>query len=287
MSALLADQPFWINCIITSHSHPCLNMFSFILSVPFHAYNPIHSPLLSQRSQTPTMRIKAPRLLTWDIDGTLLRAGGPSGNAAHKLSLEDAIFHIHQIRTSVNNVPHAGSTDIAITRALCQKHDLPESSIPSILEEASKRIATYLSEVDLRSLVLPGVSKTLESVRNYGVSQALTTGNMKAAAWEKMDAAGLTQYFCGGGFGDEKENRAEILKLTIQRYGQGCDVNDVVHVGDAIQDVRAAKEVGATPVAVLTGAFGREELEREGAVAVLEDLEDVQQFLKIIGLDLA
>lgn len=262
-------------------------MLSFIQPLPLLFSHPVRSSLPSQHPRTPTMRIKAPRLLTWDIDGTLLRAGGPSGNAAHKLALEDAIFHLHQIRTSVNNVPHAGSTDIAITRALCQKHDLPESSIPSILEEASKRITTYLSEADLSALVLPGVSKTLESVRKYGVAQALTTGNMKAAAWEKVSAAGLTQYFCGGGFGDEKENRAEILKLAIQRCGQGCEVNDVVHVGDAVQDVRAAKEVGATPVAVLTGAFGREELEKEGAVAVLEDLEDVQQFLKIVGLGLA
>lgn len=69
------------------------------------------------------------------------------------------------------------------------------------------------------------------------------TGNFQAAAWAKINAAGLQSYFQGGAFGNEREHRTDILSLAMDRFG--IFGANVLHIGDAIADVQAAKDFGA------------------------------------------
>ena len=229
-----------------------------------------------------------PSLVTWDIDGTLLAASGKAGNHAHKRAIDEAVREVHGISITVNDVPHAGSTEMAIIRAMCRKGTVPEERIDErmndVLRDASVRVRKYIEGNDMSDLVLPGVIDILRELKGRNVKCTLTTGNMEEAAWVKLSAAGIADYFVGGGFGTDAEDRADILRVAIARAG-GTDNGDVVHVGDAIADVRAARQVGVGGLGVLTGAYGREELEREQPLAILEDLSDKQQFLLAIGFE--
>lgn len=225
----------------------------------------------------------APLLVTWDIDGTLLHARGASGNMAHKRAIEDAVKTVYGVQTRVNDVPHAGATDRAIIRDMCLVHGIErekiEGGMAAAIAEADRLIGEYV-EGDMSALVLPGVRELLEGLRKQGVKMALATGNLESCAWAKVRAAGLGEFFGTGGFGSDCLERSEIVKVAIERAGGGARV---FHVGDAVADMSAARENGVGGIGVLTGSFGRDELEREGAVVVVDDLTDAK-VLEVLGV---
>jgi HAD superfamily hydrolase (TIGR01509 family) len=59
---------------------------------------------------------------------------------------------------------------------------------------------------------------------------------------------------------------------------------DTVVVGDSVWDILAARRAGALPVGLLTGGYGRDELERAGAFRVYNDPADLLDRLDEIGV---
>ena len=64
----------------------------------------------------------------------------------------------------------------------------------------------------------------------------------------------------------------------------GVDIEDCVVVGDSVWDLLAARRARALGVGVLSGGYGREELERAGAYRVYEDPADLLVHLDEVGL---
>jgi HAD superfamily hydrolase (TIGR01549 family) len=68
---------------------------------------------------------------------------------------------------------------------------------------------------------------------------------------------------------------AELLKINI---------GECVVVGDSVWDLLAARRAGALGVGLLSGGYGREELERAGAYRVYEDPGDLLRHLDEVGV---
>jgi phosphoglycolate phosphatase-like HAD superfamily hydrolase len=64
----------------------------------------------------------------------------------------------------------------------------------------------------------------------------------------------------------------------------GTDIHSAVVVGDSIWDLLAARRAGALGVGLLSGGYGREELERAGAYRVYADPADLLRHLDEIGI---
>ncbi len=64
----------------------------------------------------------------------------------------------------------------------------------------------------------------------------------------------------------------------------GVSPSRCVVVGDSIWDLLAAQRAGSLGVGVLSGGYGREELERAGAYRVYEDPSDLLAHLDEIGV---
>jgi HAD superfamily hydrolase (TIGR01509 family) len=64
----------------------------------------------------------------------------------------------------------------------------------------------------------------------------------------------------------------------------GIDVADCVVVGDSVWDLLAARRARALGVGVLSGGYGRDELERAGAYRVYQDPADLLRHLDEIGI---
>jgi phosphoglycolate phosphatase-like HAD superfamily hydrolase len=60
----------------------------------------------------------------------------------------------------------------------------------------------------------------------------------------------------------------------------GVKTSECVFVGDSVVDVKAGKNAGAWTVAVLSGIFSREELETEKPDLILENVNDLEDFLE-------
>ena len=64
----------------------------------------------------------------------------------------------------------------------------------------------------------------------------------------------------------------------------GVDITNAMVVGDSIWDILSARRAGALGVGLLSGGYGREELERAGAFRVYEDPAAMLQHLHELGV---
>lgn len=232
---------------------------------------------------------KPPRLVTFDIDGTLLRSLGPAGNAAHHAAINAAVRTTFGIDVKVTEVSYAGSTDMSIIRDMCKLKGVSSeritSRMPAVLADAASRIEGFLEDKEGNELtVLPGVCTLLETLKSHGCNLALASGNIEKIAWAKLSVVGIDHYFPTGGFGSDVEDRQDIVRKAIERSGNFA-YEDVVHVGDALADVSVTRQIGVDAVGVLTGKFTREQLESEKPLAVLDDLSDADAFLTAVGFE--
>lgn len=77
---------------------------------------------------------------------------------------------------------------------------------------------------------------------------------------------------------DLESTKADAIRLALEDLGVGAD--EAVMVGDRFHDVEAAKECAMPCVGVLYGDTAeREELERAGAVAVVESVAELRDVL--------
>ncbi|MFX9912062.1 HAD hydrolase-like protein, partial [Acinetobacter baumannii] len=63
----------------------------------------------------------------------------------------------------------------------------------------------------------------------------------------------------------------------------GVDIASAFVVGDSIWDMIAAQRARALGIGLLSGGYGREELERSGALRVYEDPADMLKHLDEVG----
>ncbi len=87
-----------------------------------------------------------------------------------------------------------------------------------------------------------------------------------------LDAQGLPDAVVSSSDVDASKPAPDVLLLARERAAPDADPAAVLMIGDATWDCEAARNAGMTPVAVLSGGFGRKELEEAGAAAVFETL---------------
>ena len=74
----------------------------------------------------------------------------------------------------------------------------------------------------------------------------------------------------------------DILQAALAQ--SGVDPARAVFVGDSVWDLLAARRARALGIGVLSGGYGREELERAGAYRVYEDPADLLLHLDEVGV---
>ena len=214
-------------------------------------------------------------LYLFDIDGTLLRAGGAGSRA-----LDRVIEHRYGIRSAMQGIDPGGKTDPWILEEVFAAHlaRLPEPhEIEAILEAYAPVLAEECATSE-RFRVLDGAFEvTAWLAAQGGVAVGIATGNTQAGARIKLTRAGLWERFGFGGYGSDSAVRAEVVATAIRRgeAAAGGRADHVVVVGDTMHDVRAAKACEALCVAVTTGTEPRHALEAGGADLVIDSLHDL------------
>jgi phosphoglycolate phosphatase len=135
---------------------------------------------------------------------------------------------------------------------------------------------------DLRDKTCPGVAPLLDYLQERGTVLALVTGNLTRIGWRKLERAGLRDYFRFGAFGEMAPTRGGLARLAIEharRTGLVDENSPVSLIGDAVQDVAAARENGIRAIAVRTGITPPEELEASAPDLLLDDLTQLTPFI--------
>jgi phosphoglycolate phosphatase-like HAD superfamily hydrolase len=216
-----------------------------------------------------------------DIDGTLVATGG-AGQAAFVVTLTKD-FGI--VNASSAGVAFAGRSDRAISMDLFALYGIEPS--PETWRRFVLAYVRRLEEVlpTYKGRVLPGVVTLLEQLAARGdVALGLLTGNVREAARRKLAYYGLWDHFAFGGFGDDHTDRNDIAAAALadaRRHLNGSPSREVIVIGDTVNDIRCARSIGATCVAVPTGSTSVEELHADGPDVLVETLDNLEPILAL------
>lgn len=224
-------------------------------------------------------------LVLWDIDHTLIDAGGVSRG------LYARAFQRVTGRVLEQVADMAGRTEWEIMAGTLGLHDIQADD--ALLERFGLALAAEFAAAESgireQGRTLPGARAVLaELAARPDVVQSVLTGNMEPVAITKLTIFELTEYvdLSVGAYGLDHSDRAELVHLARDRaanaYGETFAPAATVLVGDTPNDVRAGHEGGARVVAVATGSSDRAALRQAGAEDVLEDLTDVPAAIRAI-----
>ena len=131
---------------------------------------------------------------------------------------------------------------------------------------------------------LPGAEELLNYLTDVGVPWAIATSG-------RIESARLSLRLLGIGEG------VPIITRDMVRHAKpdpdlflaaaeklGIAISDSVVIGDSIWDLLAARRARALGVGLLSGGYGREELERAGAYRVYNDPADLLKHLDEVGV---
>ena len=233
--------------------------------------------VLASRAGQEACAAPAPRLVLWDIDGTLLRCGPQVGPVF--LEALEAVFGSPG---AWRGYSFAGRTDSKIVVDLMCGVGWDRDEVLDRLSLVRERYVPNLeSTLDAAQMtLLPGVPDLLSKmVGQPELVMGLLTGNWEGGARTKLSRFGLNRYFDFGAFGDDGIERPELVPVALERAeratGQVFAGSDVLVIGDTPHDVECALEHDCEILAVATGRCSTDELRRAGADWVVETLEDV------------
>jgi phosphoglycolate phosphatase-like HAD superfamily hydrolase len=222
-------------------------------------------------------------LLLWDIDGTLIASGGAGMRA-----LQVALRVVFGIERSLADIDFAGRTDTWIMREVFRRLDLPavEENFARFFDGYVAALPGELANPNAR--VLPGIRNILGAVTSHGaIAQGLLTGNMRRGAHVKLAHHGLWENFEFGAFADDSENRNDLgphaVRRALERHGVNFAADQVWVIGDTPHDIACGKCIGARTLAVGTGGSTVEQLRAHAPTAVLENLADTDEVLRILS----
>jgi phosphoglycolate phosphatase-like HAD superfamily hydrolase len=216
-------------------------------------------------------------LVLFDIDGTLVRRAGPH----HREALAVGIRRVTGIETTTDGIPVQGMLDPDILTVMLRRAGVKTREIRAALPDIQRAAERYYLRVcpPLHEKHCPGVAPVLEKLTRRGMLLALVTGNLERIGWRKLDRAGLKGYFRYGAFSEMAKTRGGLVKLAIRRaHREGWIGRDAAAalVGDAPQDIVAARENGIRSISVQTGITPVEDLVAERPDFLLTDLRHLR-----------
>ena len=229
------------------------------------------------------------KVLLFDIDGTLIRAGGAGRHA-----LDAACRVLYGKRDACSELSLAGHTDMwnfreAFTRSVGRRPAKPELEV---LHEKYLQLLPRFIEKALRNntyILPPGIKGLLKRLsREKSVLLGLGTGNMERGARLKLEPSGLNAYFLFGGYGSDAFHRPTLLKRAVRRAQAlvkgPIRPEDVFVIGDTPLDVAAGRKAGFRTVGVGTGFARWEDLVASRPDHLAKDFRGLDQWLSWFGI---
>ena len=213
----------------------------------------------------------------FDLDGTLVDSVYPHvlawKEALRAVGIELDVWRIHRrIGMSGGLMANAilRETGRAVTRAEAQK-------LLDLHREAYVRHAQSINP-------LTGARELLKYLADSKILWTIATSARLDTARPTLDTLGVPREMPL--ISRDKVERAkpdpdlflaaaDLLKMNI---------SDCIIVGDSVWDLLAARRAGGLGVGLLSGGYGREELERAGAYRVYEDPADLLNHLDEVGV---
>lgn len=228
------------------------------------------------------------RLILWDIDGTLVRAGQIAADV-----FATAVEHAVGRHPGEHGVRMGGKTDpqIALEILASMGIDTGHDHLPLVLGRLEADLAGAVDLMREVGTVLPGVRDVLAHLDDDAtVTQTVLTGNTAVNAATKLAAFELDRWLDLeiGAFGSDDADRLQLVPVALQRAAEQrgllFEPDEVWVVGDTVHDLACARAAGVRCALVRTGARPHEIDAHEAGDpdALLDDLGDVESVVKLL-----
>ena len=218
-----------------------------------------------------------PRLVLFDIDGTLVDCGGQT-----RAPFAAALLEVFGETGDIDRYDFSGKTDTRIVFDLLtgagREPEEVLAAVPAVREAYLPRLEHGLERARMR--VLPGVASLLERLGGRpDVVVGLLTGNWERGARIKLSRHDLNRHFVFGVFGDGELDRERLPPVAWTRAeaatGRRIGSAETLIVGDSVLDVACARAHGIACLAVATGRTPAAALAAAGASRVVPDLAEL------------
>ncbi len=231
-----------------------------------------------ERSREGTRGVQSDRpAVLFDLDGTLI-----DSVYQHLLSWKDAL-ESEGIPLSVWRIHRRiGMSGGLFVRALVREtgRDISTAEADRLKTLHEQGYARRISEVR----PLPGAQDLLDTLTRLGVPWAIATSSSQATARTSLTLLKIP-------------DAAPVVTRDHVRYAKpnpdlflaaaealGRRITESFVVGDSVWDLLAAQRANALGVGLLSGGYGREELETAGAYRVYDDPRDLLEHIDELGI---
>lgn len=126
----------------------------------------------------------------------------------------------------------------------------------------------------------PGMTDFLAALKKEGLTLAVATSKPQELAEHLLERAGLREFFSvvrGSRMDGNNNAKSEIVEMVIASLG--AEKSDCVLIGDTKYDVAGAHAASVACIGVRYGYAAPGELEKAGADAIADDLEELRNML--------
>jgi HAD superfamily hydrolase (TIGR01509 family) len=213
----------------------------------------------------------------FDLDGTLV-----DSVYQHVLAWREALEETN-ISLSVWRIHRRiGMSGGLLVNALLHEtgHQLSPEEVKRLHARHAEAYRRYLPQVR----VLPGARELLAALTEADVPWAIATSGLMHSARPALDLLGISDEatIVTRDQVTHAKPDPDLFRAAAQRLGARIETSVVV--GDSVWDLLAARRAPALGVGVLSGGYGREELERAGAYRVYDDPADLLLHLAEVGV---
>ncbi len=194
-------------------------------------------------------------LTLWDIDGNLVNV-----YKFHTPSYQKGIETVFNVTLSLEEIEkNYGKPSNEVIAIPLRKKGIKEEVIQQGLNKVWKIYSNNLLKGIKESnndVILPGVSKLLDEIKNKNIPMGIVTGNIKKAGEAIIKATDLEHYFDKriNNYAENVKNRTEIVSNAIKAAKENNIITENAKIfvfGDTPSDIKAAKENNCISIAVI------------------------------------
>lgn len=211
--------------------------------------------------------------VVFDLDGTLT-----SFNLDYRAVRADVRSCLikNRLPASILSVNESIFQMLNKTEIFLRNQGNPEQVIKEVQREALEIAERYELEAAKSTSLIPGVVETLDALKRMGLNIGLFTINSQKSANHILERFQIIDYFDAV----ITRNRVRSVKPNIEHLGTVLEVlevdpQEVIVVGDGINDMKCARELGAIAVGLPTGFSPFERLMNGGANYILTSISDL------------
>lgn len=131
--------------------------------------------------------------------------------------------------------------------------------------------------------LLPGVPQMLGALKEAGKILCIASSKPEPFVCKILEHFHIDNYFenvCGSNLDETRTKKAEVIEELLKRLRiSGEERSKVLMVGDRKHDVEGAAVFGIPCVGLSMGYAAEGELEKAGAVAVVDSMEELKTFI--------